>query len=169
MKKILFALTTVALVACSGEADTPSDTVAAAGNMPEVEVVEVSGDQEKTVADLSISGMSCEMMCVGSIKEKLAGMDGVQSTDFPDFNGEEEINHAIVEFDRSKVSEEEMVTAIQGLFEGVYEVKKVRVEEHKVMENAPAGEMPTSTGSETTSTTSSSGLPSLADILTSFL
>ena len=87
---------------------------------------EVAGSVSGTFADLSIEGMSCEMMCGGSIKKALAKLPGVISTEIKFVEGDE-TDHAVVQFDAAKVSDAEMIDAIQGLYDGQYKVVAVKI------------------------------------------
>ena len=89
-------------------------------------VEEVNSDDEKYVASLAVEGMACEMMCGGLISGALAKLEGVKETEI-DFNGVEEDNFVLVEFDANSVSEKEMVSAIETLADGHYDVNAVKV------------------------------------------
>ncbi len=90
----------------------------------------VSEDGEKYVASLAIDGMACEMMCGNKISSTLASINGVKHTEI-EFNGAEEDNFAIVEYDVEVVSEGEMVKAVEALANGHYKVKSVEVVHYK--------------------------------------
>ena len=170
MKKIAFVSMMVfsgLMVACStAEEPTESATTAA---MPEIEIVTVSGEGN-TIADFSVAGMSCEMNCVSSVKGTLADIDGVFNIDFPEFSGENEVNHGFVEFDADKVSPEDMVAAIQELYEGTYTVKHVKVEQHNgeaapVEETTPVEEEQAAPVSTSVETSTSFQMPNLLDLV----
>jgi len=128
---LLFVAT---LFACSGNTPAPvADAADAAGSITRVvEEVAVAGAVASTVADISIDGMSCEMMCGGSIKKALAKLPGVNSTEIKFIEGDEN-DHAVVDYDASKVTDAEMIKAIQGLYDGQYKVVAV-----KITKNIPA-------------------------------
>ncbi len=90
----------------------------------------VSAEGEKYVASLAIDGMACEMMCGNKISSTLAAINGVKHTEI-EFNGAEEDNFAIVEYDVEVVSEGEMVKAVEALANGHYKVKSVEVVHYK--------------------------------------
>lgn len=172
MKKLIyFAAFAVATAACTNAPETASNESAAAGSMPEIEVVEVSTNG--TTADFSIEGMSCEMNCVSSVKSTLADMEGVTNIDFPDFSGDNDVNHGMVSFDAEKVTPEEMVAAIQKLYDGQYKVKHVKVEKGNGIETggSPATEenveevAPAETAGAV-STSTSFEMPNLFDMFT---
>ncbi len=91
-----------------------------------VEEVAVASGTPVTTADISIDGMSCEMMCGGAIKKALAKLPGVASTEIAFVEGEEQ-DHAIVTYDESKVTDAQMIEAIQQLHDGQYKVLAVKV------------------------------------------
>ncbi|HMC97999.1 MAG TPA: heavy-metal-associated domain-containing protein, partial [Flavobacteriales bacterium] len=78
-----------------------------------------------TTADLTIEGMSCEMMCGGSIRKALAAL-GVEGTEIKMSEGDAP-DHAIVTYNESKVTDAQMVEAIQKLHDGQYTVKAVSI------------------------------------------
>ena len=78
-----------------------------------VEEVAISSGTPVTIADISIDGMSCEMMCGGSIKKALAKLPGVAGTEIDFIEGDER-DHAIVTYDESKVTDAEMVRGHPG-------------------------------------------------------
>ena len=122
-KRLLLPLAAVFLFACSQPAPVPH---VAAGIERVVEQVAISSGTPVTVADLSIEGMSCAMMCGGSIKKALALLPGVSGTEIKFIEGEER-DHAVVTYDESKVSDAEMVEAIQKLHDGQYKVLAVKI------------------------------------------
>ncbi len=86
---------------------------------------------EKHTATLAIEGMACEMMCGNKIASALNGLDGVRNTEI-NFEGEGEINSAVVEYDAAVLSEKEMIAAVNALANGHYKVKSVQVTHHKL-------------------------------------
>lgn len=120
----LLPLFAVTLFACSGQAPEPATHAAASAIERTVE--EVTGTVPATFADLSIDGMSCEMMCGGSIKKALAKLPGVNSTEIKFIEGDER-DHAVVNYDATKVSDAQMIEAIQGLYDGQYKVVAVKI------------------------------------------
>ena len=99
-------LSTTMLLSCSTNSPAPQ----AASNI-ERTVVEtaISSGTPITMADISIDGMTCEMMCGGSIKKALAALPGIASTE--------------IEF----VEGDERDQAIQGLYDGQYKVLAVKI------------------------------------------
>lgn len=123
--KRYFQLVAVSLVLGCGapqqqEAIIPQDVV---------RTVVQATDLEEGVnrADLSIKGMSCEMMCGGAIKKALAQVEGVESTEI-DFDENEELDHAIVLYKEGVVNDAALIQAIAAIHDGAYQVQEVVVE-----------------------------------------
>ena len=114
--RLLFPLVAVALFACSGQA--PEAVV----DKPTSSIERI----EEEVADISIDGMSCEMMCGSSIKKALAALPGVNSTEIKFIEGDVR-DHAVVNYDAAKISDAQMIDAIQSLYDGQYKVVAVKV------------------------------------------
>ena len=106
--------------------EAPSTDVAVAGVERTVKEVSISDGTPVTFADLSIEGMSCEMMCGGSIKKALAKLPGIAATEIKFVEGDER-DHAIVTYDESKVTDSQMIETIQGLHDGQYKVLAVEI------------------------------------------
>ncbi|HQW04963.1 MAG: heavy-metal-associated domain-containing protein [Flavobacteriales bacterium] len=121
--RILLPLTLAILFSCSRS--TPVAEIPASVERTVEEVVITSGTPVTTV-DLSIDGMSCEMMCGGAIKKALAKLPGVASTEIAFVEGEER-DHAIVTYDESLVTDAQMIEAVQQLHDGQYKVVAVKV------------------------------------------
>ncbi len=118
-------LFTAILSACSAGEKAPKDEVSTT-TIERVVVEEVVNGAAGAIADLSIDGMSCEMMCGSSIKKALAKLPGVNTTEIRFVEGDER-DHAVVDYDASKVSDQEMITAIQSLYDGQYKVVAVHI------------------------------------------
>ena len=136
-----------------------------------VEEVAISSGVPVTSADISIDGMSCEMMCGGSIKKALAKLPGIESTEIKFVEGDEQ-DHAIVSYDDTKVTDDQMIEAIQALHDGQYKVMAVKVT--KQVKSAASSNESVSNPRESATVTarapsSSIILPSLLAILTRIL
>lgn len=90
-----------------------------------VKEVTITTGEPVTMADLSIEGMSCEMMCGGSIKKALAAL-GVNATEIK-MSEVEGPDHAIVTYDENKVTDAQMIKAIQELYDGQYKVMAITI------------------------------------------
>jgi copper chaperone CopZ len=126
---LLLLLAAFVLMASCSTAPEPAEVAAdaaLAGIERVVNEVAITSGTPVTVADLSIDGMSCEMMCGGSIKKALAKLPGVAGTDITFVEGDER-DHAIVTYDESQVTDAQMVEAIQALHDGQYKVLAVTI------------------------------------------
>jgi copper chaperone CopZ len=112
------------------------------------------------VADLGISGMVCQMNCVGSVEKTLLGMAGVVSMDI-DFDPEQNVNHAFVKFDDKIVTKDEMIKAIESLNDNQYKVESVDVKP-VTGQNSSDEEKPAATSSNAKSVDQSSAMSDLS-------
>lgn len=129
MKTKLFftaILGSLLLISCGGEKkndknEKKKDTTAVV-TAPELNIT------PNAIADLGIKGMVCEMNCVGTVKKTILAIAGVVSWDM-EFDAEKDLNHAKVKFDKTLVSEKQMVDAIHQLNDGQYKVESIDVRE----------------------------------------
>ena len=119
----LAAICVFALAVACGTEGTNSASIPGVDRT--VEEVTIAEGEPTTKADLSIEGMSCEMMCGGSIKKALAAL-GVEGTEIK-MNEGEGPDHAIVTYDVSKITDAQLVEAVQKLHDGQYKVIAVHV------------------------------------------
>ena len=86
------------------------------------------------VVDYAVEGMVCAMGCAKTIQDEVAEMSGVVqcSVDF-------ETGKAHIEFDKSQVSEEAIITKIESIADGQYKVSKWE-EKEIIEEEVPAVE-----------------------------
>ncbi len=125
MNARLFLPATVAATLLFACGSAPDPVAAIPGVERVVKEVAISSGEPVTTADLSIEGMSCEMMCGGSIKKALAAL-GVSATEIQ-MNEAEGPDHAIVTYDDSRVTDAQMIEAIQKLHDGQYKVLAVSI------------------------------------------
>lgn len=106
----------VAFMACneSNQTDTSASSVV-------VEQIQEKGTVAKTVAKLSIEGMTCAHGCGGKIQKELEELDGVKATDL-DFVEERKVNVVSVEFDAAQLDENKMMGLVNSLADGNYKV-----------------------------------------------
>ena len=118
----LLAAFGLCVVACSQQ---PEQTVEQEPAKTEVERTEVvsTGAESKAIASLGIEGMTCAIGCAGKIQKTLAAMDGIIACDvlFEDKIAE-------VRYDDTKISEDDMVAAIQELNKGQFKVTLIEIE-----------------------------------------
>jgi mercuric ion binding protein len=112
---ILVLAVAVGMMACSDASQQ-----SAASNVV-VEQIQEKGAVAKTVAKLSIEGMTCAHGCGGKIQKELEDMDGVKSTDL-DFVEERKVNVVSVEFDAASIDENKMMGLVNSLADGKYKV-----------------------------------------------
>ncbi len=77
----------------------------------------------RTIANIGIEGMTCLAGCARNIQNKISRLQGVVSCEVSFEN-----KNATVEFDDSKISENEMISTIQKIHGGQYYVTKVELE-----------------------------------------
>jgi copper chaperone CopZ len=103
-------------------------------SMPQVDVVvthkDMTGEIAKTVANLSIDGMTCSAGCGGKIQQDLRALNGVKITEL-DFAEGREQNVVSVEFDPALLSEKDLIKCVGNIADGQYHVKAVEVVSYK--------------------------------------
>lgn len=103
----------------------------------DVQIVRKSLQSEviKSVANLSIEGMTCAAGCGGKIQQELQALKGVKTTelDFAEGRGQ---NVVSVEFDPSLISEKEMIQCVHGIADGMYKIKIVELLDYKGLQSA---------------------------------
>lgn len=84
---------------------------------PNAEKTEIK-TENVVVADFSIEGMVCAMGCAKTIEDEVLGMNGVavSSVDY-------ESGKAHFEYDKTQLTEAELITKIESLADGQYKVK----------------------------------------------
>ena len=112
---ILVLAVAIGMMACSDASQQN-----AASNVV-VEQIQEKGAVAKTVAKLSIEGMTCAHGCGGKIQKELEDMDGVKSTNL-DFVDERKVNVVSVEFDAASIDENKMMGLVNSLADGKYKV-----------------------------------------------
>lgn len=175
MNKFLYLPMAAAFFMVSCEA-IPEEQAQSSASSQKVEAVvntiETAGPT-KVVAHLAIEGMGCEMACGGAIKKALGKMDGVLATDI-DFDSEKETDFAIVEYDESKVSGEQMMETVNALRKGQYTVSGLTIEKHVKAGQPEAREQSSGSGEAVTKPGDANiqlrsiALPNIFDILNRF-
>ena len=94
-----------------------------------VKTITIADGKNESIASFEIEGMTCEMGCGNSIKSAIAKLNGVTSTDIK-FTEEKDKDFAIVSFNPSLVSENEIASAITTLFGGQYKIHQLSIEKH---------------------------------------
>jgi copper chaperone CopZ len=119
----LLLVTVIALISCSSP--HVEEVIDLSVERSVIEAADLSDGMAR--ADLSIKGMSCEIMCGGAIKKALANVDGVEGTEIK-FDADEELDHAIVTYDGNVVTDAALISAVSAIHDGAYQVEKVQVE-----------------------------------------
>ncbi|MBL7943871.1 MAG: heavy-metal-associated domain-containing protein [Flavobacteriales bacterium] len=132
MKTRNLALIVVALIAtwsCSSPAPSGEVTVTRQ---------EINAEVEKTVANLNIEGMTCAEGCGGKIQKELRTIAGVNDTHL-NFEDGRPVNVVEVEFDPSKVNEQQLAEKVHSIMDGMYTVKSIEVKNfHGLKQSAGA-------------------------------
>lgn len=118
-----FAIAFVALLFACGQG-TATEQAAVADRT--VQEVAISEGEPVATADLGISGMTCEMMCGGMIKEALTKLPGVAGTEIA-FHDGDAMGHAKVTYDPAQVNDDQLVAAVQALADGQYKVESIAI------------------------------------------
>ncbi len=170
MKNLQYGLLFFALLALSCEQSQQHQTETAI----ETVVREVRTDgPAKSLAHLSIEGMGCEMACGSAIKKALNGLDGVIITEI-NYEGDRDVNFAVVEFDESKLGSEHLADAVNNLRKGHYSVSAISLERHIPAGESASQDEGTSTegktsGADRSIETRSITIPNLLDVLNTVL
>ena len=151
MKRFYFLiLSFLILLGCNSEPSVKSEKVVAMVDVPvtvnEIKVGNI--DDVKTIAELEIEGMTCAIGCAKMIKKTVSDLDGVKMAEV-NFNADNPIDYAIVEYNPYEISELEMAAVIQSLVDGQYKVNKIVVNkyiyaeslEEEVIENDQTSEL----------------------------
>ena len=163
MNKLANLLCLVALAACGETAAPVAD--AKADPVRAVNEVLISSGTPVTMADLSIDGMTCAMGCGNTIKSALVKLPGVSGAEVG-FTEAGVTNHVVVTYDPGKVSDADMVKAVQGLHNGDYKVVGVGITK-QVLKSSTGDQAPTGKQAEEQVNTSigNVALPSIVALL----
>ena len=103
------------------------------------------------------------MGCGGTLKHELAKLPGVTDAEV-NFTDAEHTNHVVVTYDPAKVSDADMVKAVQNIHDGQYKVMAVGVT--KQVLKVPSGDPPVETSEgQVNASIESVALPSLVALL----
>lgn len=124
LKILLLAALSAGVYACSSSTE---QQVTDANGVKITRSVVKDADEAKCTAKIAVDGMSCSKMCTGAIAGCLKKMDGVKVADVYFDEARKTDDFATVEFDDQKVTEKEMIAAIEKLNDGQYKVKSVEI------------------------------------------
>ena len=136
MKKLISFMSIVAIItmaSCSGSSSSENSSE------PMVPVTRrvMESESNRTVANLSISGMTCSAGCGGKIQQELRKLAGVKNTEL-DYADNRPANTVSVEFDPAVISEKEMINCVTGISDGAYGVQKVEIIDFHGLQNRPS-------------------------------
>jgi mercuric ion binding protein len=116
----------------------PQSPETSQSSAPVITYTEIAGESAKTVALMSIEGMTCSHGCGGKIQQDLQALDGVKGTDL-DYADGRDANQVMVEFDPAKVSETKLISCVNEIADGKYKVVAVEVQTVKAQSLAGGG------------------------------
>ena len=90
------------------------------------EETRVEGAIERTVAEMSVQGMMCEVGCVAKVRKELLEVPGVATATI-DFEKDRSVNVAKVEYDPEVVDAEALVAKVTAIGDGMYPVERMAV------------------------------------------
>ncbi|OFY91964.1 MAG: hypothetical protein A3K10_10925 [Bacteroidetes bacterium RIFCSPLOWO2_12_FULL_31_6] len=105
---VFFLFVIIVVPSCGGNKNEESEKVTS----------EIT-DENLVIADYSIEGMVCSMGCAATIQKELMDMEGVANCEV-DF----EAGKAHVEYDKSILSEGDVISKIESIADGQYKVSK---------------------------------------------
>ncbi len=135
---VVFSLA-VLLMACGNNPTTGAEGSANAASA-EVTVThrEVKSEVVKTVANLSIEGMTCSAGCGGKIQKDLQALTGVIETKL-DFEEERPQNVIAVEYNPETLSEQDLIRCVNSVADGRYQVRSAEVISYKGLQASQGG------------------------------
>ncbi|NVK66822.1 MAG: hypothetical protein HWE22_19675 [Flavobacteriales bacterium] len=126
MKKFLFTgVIAAVVVSCSTSTNQVADKEG--GNtetIQEEELIAVTPNRKMTT---EIDGMTCVMGCGGSIRKELLNTGAVSRCSF-DFKGIGETSSATIEFDKDKISADEIAKILSTMNEGQFTLGEMSTE-----------------------------------------
>jgi hypothetical protein len=174
MKKVLFTGILVSLlVSCSTSTDQVADTEnkAQTETISEDELVAVIPNRKMTT---EIDGMTCVMGCGGSIRKELLNTGAVSRCSF-DFKGIDETSTAMIEFDKDKITADEIAELLEKINDGQFtlgamstETIAMEVEDEVTTESTSTSEKE-KISSVNVSSSSGIQLPNFIDLISELL
>lgn len=83
--------------------------------------------EEKCTAKIALDGMSCGQMCPKAINGCLAKIEGIKTSNVYFDPERKKDDFATIVYDEKKVTEKELIAAIEKLNDGQYKVKSVEI------------------------------------------
>ncbi len=135
MKKILPLALIIFLFTWSCNGGARKDQSAA--DVP-ITYKEMRSEAIRTVANITIDGMTCSAGCGGKIQQDLRALNGVTNTTL-DFVDERPSNIVSVEYNPSELKELDLIKCVNGISDGKYQVKSVEVLNFKGLQSSGKG------------------------------
>ena len=137
MTKNIFviALISLSIVACESSADISNkDQAKTEKNFKPEKKADKEQEENKIdvepnrVLTMELDGMVCSMGCGGSIRKELYATGAIADCDF-DFEDERTTDIAMIEFDKDKITPDEIVKIVSEMNDGQFSIGKTSTEE----------------------------------------
>lgn len=130
MKNLIYTLPFF-LFSCSTESSNGDNETIESTQVVEEVVIKNEDITADSKIEMEISGMTCEMGCVSTIRNHVTQMKGTTNFEM-DFDTERTTDFATIEYDSRLLSKEEIKDEIEGIAQGIYsivETKELSLEE----------------------------------------
>jgi periplasmic mercuric ion binding protein len=125
LRASIFSFCLFLLVSCGNKAEQASNSA------PSTNTTEIVDGSEKTEIKLAITGMMCAHACGGKIQQDLQALQGVKGTTL-DFVEDREQNVITVEIDPTKINLETLISTVNSIADGKYQVASSETVIHKI-------------------------------------
>jgi periplasmic mercuric ion binding protein len=129
LHSFLFISAMAFLSACGGNESQENVASTSAADI-QITRKEVDSEVVKTVANLSIEGMTCSMGCGGKIQQELRAINGVNTTDLS-FEDNRPVNVVAVQFDPTQTDEKKLIECVNTIADGQYHVTAVEIVKYR--------------------------------------
>jgi len=170
VKNILtVGIISLSLIACTSSEPTPEKGEVKGDNKELNEgesEVNVIANRSMT---MEVEGMVCQMGCGGSIRKELRATGAVADCEF-DFEDERAVDIATIEFDKDKISADEIIKIVSEINDGQFTVGKTSteaLEKTEVKEDKTTSRV--SSKPKVVATSSTFQLPNLFDLFSGLL
>ena len=125
MKKLIYILPILFFSCTTESTDKITETNNSIQRVEEV-IINKQDIKADSKIELEIEGMTCEMGCVSTIRNRVTRMKGSTKFDM-DFDKERGTDFATVSFDSRLLSSDDIKTEIESIAQGLYSVKHIKV------------------------------------------
>jgi hypothetical protein len=125
LRASVFSFCLFLFVSCGNKAEQASNSA------PSTNTTEIVDGSEKTEIKLAITGMMCAHACGGKIQQDLQALQGVKGTTL-DFVEDREQNVITVEIDPTKINLETLISTVNSIADGKYQVASSETVIHKI-------------------------------------